>query len=174
MGMGMGAVPPGLHPGMLAAAAAAGLNPGAYGAYGGPYHPAAGYLAHAHAAPGFHPGQWQQQTPQGVEFDQAYAAHYAAQAQAQAQQYAAAVAAAGAQQQQPQQPPPPFGFGHANPQAPQTPTAANAAEATRVMGASSEGDTSGDGSPVAGEFVANGQANAGGAGGARRRPGRAA
>ena len=180
MGMGMGAVPPGMHPGMLAAAAAAGLNPGAYGAYGGAYHPAAGYLAHAHAAPGFHPGQWQQQTPQGVEFDQAYAAHYAAQAQA--QQYAAAVAAVGAQQQQtqqqqqpqPQQPPPPFGFGHANPQAPQTPTAANAAETTRALGASSEGDTSGDASPVAGEFVANGRTNAGGGGGARRRPGRAA
>jgi RNA recognition motif-containing protein len=168
MGMGMGAVPPGMHPGMLAAAAAA-ANAGAYGAYGGAYHPAAGYFAHAHAAPGFHPGQWPQQTPQGVEFDQAYAAHHAAQAQ----QYAAAVAAAGVQQQQTQtqQPPPPFGFGHAKPQAPQTPTAANASEATRAPGASSEGDTSGDGSPVAVEFVANGRTDAGSD---RRRPERAA
>ena len=162
-GLGMGAVPPGVHPGMIAAAAAA--NAGAYGAYGGSYHPAVGYLAHAHAVPGFRgvPGQWQQQTPPGVDFDQAYAAHYAAQAQA--HQYAAAVAAAGAQQQHVQHTPHPFGLAHANPQAPPTPSS-NAAESSRAHAASSGGESSGDGSPVAGESVANGRT---GAGRARRR-----
>ena len=162
-GLGMGAVPPGVHPGMIAAAAAA--NAGAYGAYGGSYHPAVGYLAHAHAVPGFRgvPGQWQQQTPPGVDFDQAYVAHYAAQAQA--HQYAAAVAAAGAQQQHAQHTPHPFGLGRANPQAPPTPSS-NAAESSRAHAASSGGESSGDGSPVAGESVANGRT---GAGRARRR-----
>ena len=161
-GLGMGAVPPGVHPGMIAAAAAA--NAGAYGAYGGSYHPAVGYLAHAHAVPGFRgvPGQWQQQTPPGVDFDQAYVAHYAAQAQA--HQYAAAVAAAGAQQQHAQHTPHPFGLGRANPQAPPTPSS-NAAESSRAHAASG-GESSGDGSPVAGESVANGRT---GAGRARRR-----